>query len=152
MTKLETEILADLLAAKHICLVQMRDIGRRQLEVIDGGDMTSLLDLLSVKQRMLVQLQRIERTLEPFRSQDPEQRQWRTPQHRQACRGQIQQCEGLLAEIMSQEKVCESALRHRRDQAAVQLQDVQLAGRARGAYAAESQQPSSQLDLSSESR
>ena len=149
MMKLETEVLADLIAAKRTCLVQLRDIGRRQLEVIDGGDMTSLLDLLSVKQRMLLQLQRIEHTLEPFRSQDPEQRQWLSPQHRQACRVEIQQCEGLLAEIMTQEKCSESALRLRRDQAAVQLQGAELAGRARGAYVAESRQTSSQLDIRS---
>jgi hypothetical protein len=151
MTKLETDILADLIRAKRACLVRVRDMGRRQLELIDGADMTGLLDLLSVKQQALTQLQRIERTLDPFRGQDPGQRIWRSPQERQNCAAQIQQCEALLAEIISQEKCGESALMRRRDEAAVRLQEVHLAGQARGAYSAQPHDAINQLDLLSES-
>jgi hypothetical protein len=149
MPKLETEILADLIGAKRTCLMRLREMGRRQLELIDGGDMTALLDLLSVKQQSLVQLQRVERTLDPFRSQDPEKRHWPSPQQRQACAEQVQQCETLLAEIISQEKCSESALTRRRDEVALRLQDVHLAGQARGAYTAPFQPEMGQLDLMS---
>ena len=46
MPTLETDILADLIRAKRECLLQLRDLGRKQLELIDEGDMTALLDLL----------------------------------------------------------------------------------------------------------
>ena len=150
MTAPDTDILADLVRAKRSCLIQLRDAGRRQLELIDGGNMTALLDLLAAKQRTIAQLQRIERALDPFRGQDPGQRRWRTPQNRAACSEQLQQCEMLLGEIIGQEKCSESSLTRRRDEAAVRLQGVHLAGVARGAYTAQPQPNVSQLDLLSE--
>jgi hypothetical protein len=150
MTAPDTDILADLVRAKRSCLIQLRDAGRRQLELIDGGNMTALLDLLAAKQRTIAQLQRIERALDPFRGQDPERRRWRTLQDRAACSEQLQQCEMLLGEIISQEKCSEGSLTRRRDEAAVRLQGAHLAGVARGAYTAQPQFNVSQLDLLSE--
>jgi hypothetical protein len=151
MTALETDILADLIRAKRAYLVQLRDMGRRQLELIHHGDMTMLLDLLAAKQRTIAQLQRIERALDPFRGQEPRERRWRTPQDRQRCAEQLQQCETLLVEIVSQEKCSENALLRRRDEAAARLQGVHLAGQARGAYTAPPHPLVNQLDLLSES-
>jgi len=151
MAAFETDILADLIRAKQTCLTQVRDMGRRQLELIDNDDMTTLLDLLAAKQRAIVQLQRIERALDPFRGQDPQQRRWRSPQDRQACAEQMQQCETLLREIIGQEKQSEGALIRRRDEAALRLRGVHLAGQARGAYTAQPQGTVRQLDLLSES-
>jgi hypothetical protein len=151
MPKLETDVLAELIGVKRACLLRLREMGRRQLELIDSGDMISLLDFLSVKQQTLLQLQRIERTLDPFRGQDPEARRWQSPQHRQACAEQVQQCETLLAEIISQEKRGEIALVRRRDEVALRLQGAHLAGQARGAYTAQPQHGIGQLDLMSES-
>lgn len=74
----ETDILKDLIRVKSECLLQLRDIGRKQLALIDEGNMTSLMDVLAAKQRPLVTLQRIERALDPFRKQDPERRVWRS--------------------------------------------------------------------------
>lgn len=144
-----TETLADLIRAKRTCLTQLRDMGRRQLELIEAGEMTGLLDLLSARQRSIGQLQRIERALDPFRAEDPQQRRWRSPQDRAACADQLQQCDALLGEIVSQEKCAEAALILRRDQTAAKLQEVHQAARARGAYAAPSTSIS-QVDLCSE--
>jgi len=38
-----------LIRDKRECLVQLRELGRRQLELIDGGDITGLLDMLAAK-------------------------------------------------------------------------------------------------------
>jgi hypothetical protein len=151
MPTLDTDMLADLIRAKRTCLIQLRDMGRRQLELIDGGDMTTLLDLLAAKQRTLNQLQRVERALDPFRGQDPETRPWRSPDDRAACAEQLAQCEALLGEIVSQEKLSETQLVRRRDEAAARLQGAHLASHARGAYAGVPYANVNQLDLSSES-
>jgi hypothetical protein len=149
MPTLETDILADLIRAKRECLLQLRDLGRKQLELIDEGDMTALLDLLSVKQKPIVQLQRIEKALDPFRSQDPERRTWPSPEARAACSEQVQQNEILLAEVIKNERYCEAALIRRRDEVANQLQGAHLAGCAREAYAGGPDASSHSLDLSS---
>jgi hypothetical protein len=146
----ETDILKDLIRVKRECLSQLRDMGRKQLALIDEGNMTSLMDILAVKQRPLVNLQRIERALDPFRKQDPERRVWRSGSDRAQCAEQIKQCEILLAEIVSQEKCCEAALIRRRDEAAARLQGAHLAGQARHAYLPPVDIPLSQLDIFSE--
>jgi hypothetical protein len=150
MPTFETDILADLIRAKRECLLQLRDLGRKQLELIDQGNMTALLDLLAIKQKPIVQLQRIEKTLDPFRHQDPEQRTWSAPEARAACAEQIEQCDVLLAEVIKNEKYCETALIRRRDETADQLQGAHLAGCARAAYLGGPESPLNQLDLSTE--
>jgi len=147
MPALDTDLLAELIRDKRECLLQLRDMGRRQLELIDEANMTALLDVLMAKQRPLQELQQIERALDPFRDQDPDQRRWRTGEDRRLCTEQLQQCERLLAEIISQEKCSEGALLRRRDEAASRLQSAQLAGQARQAYTAEPHRQTEQIDL-----
>lgn len=146
----ETDALAELIRQKHACLVQLRDMGRRQLELIDAGKVDAVLHLLSDKQRPLTKLQRIERNLDPFREQNPDERRWRTPQDRRLCAEQLQQCETLLSEIVSQEKCSEASLTRRRDEAATKLQGAHRADQARGAYTAPPSGAISQLDLLSD--
>ena len=150
MSEYETDVLAGLIRTKHACLGELRDMGRRQLELIDRDDMTALLDLLAVKQRSLLKLQQIERALDPFRGQAPETRRWRSTEDRDRCAEQIRQCETLLAEIISQEKCGESTLTRRRDDAATRLQGAHLAGQARTAYTAGPAGKPNQLDLLSD--
>lgn len=147
MAAFETDALAELIRAKRACLTQLREMGRRQLELIDAGDMAALLDLLAAKQPLLTKLQEIETGLDRFRGQDPDRRRWRRPTDRDACTEQLRQCEALLAEIVSQEKCSESALRRRRDEAASRLQIAHSASRAREAYTARPHGPINQLDL-----
>ncbi len=146
----QTDILKDLIRVKRECLLQLRDMGRKQLALIDEGNMTSLMDILAAKQRPLVTLQRIERALDPFRKQDPRAARLAFGRRQAQCTEQLKQCETLLAEIVSQEKCCEAALICRRDEAAARLQGAHLAGYARHAYLppADAQLPN--LDLFSE--
>jgi hypothetical protein len=149
-TVLETGLLAELIGRKRDCLVQLRDLGPRQLVLVREGSMTALLDLLSVKQRLLVDLQRLERQLDPFRGQDPDARRWPTPEVRQQTAGRLAECEALLAQIVRQEKQSEEELIRRRNQTAIQLQGIHAAHRARGAYLAPGCGAPGRLDLSSE--
>lgn len=150
MTGFETDVLGELIHQKHDCLTQLRDMGRKQLELVRDGSMAHLLDLLSAKQRVLLELQRIEFQLEPFRNQDPESRQWRTSDARQRCAQELAQCKLLFSEILVQEKQSEQELARRRDETAAQLQGVHRASQARGAYTTAVQSGYSQLDLTSD--
>jgi len=150
MTNLPTDILAQLVRARYTCLAQLHQLGRRQLELIDQGDVTALLDLLSVKQKPLNDIQRIEKALDPYRQQDPEKRSWNSPDERAACARLVQQCDALLKEIVAWEKRCEEIMIQKRDATAVRLQQLRAAGQARGAYTAPATAGVSHIDLSSE--
>jgi hypothetical protein len=147
---METDVLAELIQQKHAFLVQLREMGRKQLASVKDGTMVEVLDILAAKQRVLAGLQRAERAMAPFRGQDPDRRQWRSPELRQACAARLDQCARLLEEILEQEKRAETELVRRRDEAATRLRGVQTAGEARGAYVAQQPCVRSRLDLASE--
>jgi hypothetical protein len=147
MSPLDTDILGQLVRAKRTCLAQLRGMGQRQFDLIESGNMTALLDLLSAKQRPLMELRRIELALDPYRGQDPEKRRWRSAADRAACAREVQDCEELLREIVERERQCEATLVERRDEAAVRLQGFHAASQARGAYVAAPQVEVRQLDL-----
>jgi len=116
--------------------VQMRDLGQKQSELISTGEMASLLRLLSAKNQVIVAIQAIEKELDPFHAQDPEQRQWHSPQARAHCAQLAEECRLLLAEVMQMERDNEQRMTVRRDEVADQLQAAQASSAARGAYQA----------------
>ncbi len=150
MTHMDTDLLAELIQKKQACLTHLRDMGRKQFELVCEGSITGVLDVLSLKQDVLSRLQSIERALDPFRGQDPLGRQWNSPQQRLQCAERLQQCETLLAEILAQDKQSEQEMTRRRDATAQQLQRIHHAGQTRGAYTAPTAQQGRRLDLSSE--
>jgi hypothetical protein len=150
MTAFESDLLSDLIRQKHRCLEHLCTMGRKQLDLVRGGSMTDLLDVLAAKQQVLLHLQRIERGLDPFRGQDPENRVWRSPETRTECAAMVAACESLLGQIIVREKESETALVRRRDEAAVQLEGTRSASEARASYLARSRVAAAHLDLASE--
>ena len=132
----DTNRLAALIAAKVQVLEILARLSRRQLALIDAGEMTALVKLLASKQTVMAQLQTLEGQLQPFRDDDPDARVWQTPADRAACQVQANQCNALLAEALRLEKQAEEAMLRRRDAAAVELAVVHTGSDARSAYAA----------------
>jgi flagellar biosynthesis/type III secretory pathway chaperone len=147
---IETDVLADLIGKKLAILEQLRDLSRRQSDLIEDSDVQRLLSVLSAKQTLLNELQRLQRQLEPFRQQDPESRRWRSPQDRQRCRQLAERCEALLGEIMLVEKQSESEMVRRRDAAVARLEETHSSAEATRAYIGSTPTVRRSLDLSSE--
>jgi len=134
VSQLTTDKLADLISKRHRCLLQLRDLGHKQAELIALGDMAPLLRLLGTKNQLLVAVQAIEQELNPFHKQNPDDRSWPTEAARSKCAEQAAQCRQLLDEVMQLEQQNEKKMTLRRDQVASQLQAAQAASTARGAY------------------
>lgn len=145
----ETDLLAELVARRHGLLGQLHALGRRQVELIEQGDMTQLLQVLSVKHHLLAEVQQVEKRLDPFRGQDPTARAWRTSELREKCAELVGQSDVLMREILEQERRGELTLRQYRDDAAARLQMAHAAGHARTAYVG-STMNAARLDLSTE--
>ncbi|HZN33028.1 MAG TPA: hypothetical protein VFB80_04385 [Pirellulaceae bacterium] len=131
-----TERLAALIAAKRQVLELLTRLSRRQLELIAGGDTPALLKLLTAKDKVLAQLQLLERQLDPFRSENPDERVWSSPAARTACQQEADRASALLAEAMQLERQAEAAMIGRRDAAAAAVASAQVASDAAAAYAA----------------
>ncbi|MEX2173557.1 MAG: hypothetical protein WD872_04290 [Pirellulaceae bacterium] len=132
----DTDRLAELVAVKLKIVELLAQLARRQIALVGDGQMADLLKLLSAKQTVLAQLQQVERQLDPFRTQNPETRTWRTPADRIRCQERARRCEELLAETMHLEKEGEAGMLRRRDSAAAVLHGVSAAADAHAAYAA----------------
>jgi hypothetical protein len=147
----ETQLLAALLDRKHECLVQMRDLGARQLEMIETGDMTMLMKVLSAKQGLINNLNAVERELDPYRDQSPEHRAWSSESERERCAQLAARCQLLFSEIVRLERESESQLTLERDDAERRLRGMHAAAQAHGAYAFETSLLTGSLDLSTQS-
>jgi len=147
MTKIETDILSELVDAKRETLRQLRDLGMQQQRAVESGDTTQLFQVLAAKQRVVEQLQHVERQLAPFHKQEPDQRQWRNAEDRQQCAATAQECSQLLADVIRQERESEQSLILRRDEAANQLKAVHSAAHLRETYDSQSRGTPSRLDL-----
>jgi len=134
--RLSTTNLAGLIDKRQRCLLQLRDLGHKQSELITGGEMGPLLRLIAVKNQLIAALQTIERELAPYHAQDPEQRDWPTAAERAKSAQQAESCRQLLDEVMALERQNEQEMIDRRDKVATQLQAAQAASTARGAYQA----------------
>lgn len=129
-----TEGLARLVAQKRRLLEQLLQTGQRQGELIEAGDITTLLRVLTAKQQLIAALRAVERGLDEFRHEDPEQRVWSSTAHRAACAADTTACRDLLAAVIELEKRHEQTIEQRRDGLADQLRRVQGAHDAAAAY------------------
>jgi hypothetical protein len=134
---LTTERLSELISSKRRILGQLRDIGQRQNDLAASGDIGSLLSLLGAKQQLIAALQELETALRPHYAEDPDKRQWLSPQRRSACAQQASECNALLEEILSFEKLGAEKITVRRNEVAEQLQQVHAAAQVRSAYEAQ---------------
>ena len=131
-----TEQLAELIRRKHQVLVQLLDVGRRQADLVSGGDIAALIALLAAKQQLIGTLQALERELTPYYAEDPDRRIWQSPQERAECARKAADCNALLEEIVRLEKMGAEKMTVRRNDVAEQLQQVHAATQVRSAYEA----------------
>lgn len=132
-----TEQLAELIRQKHQVLVQLREIGRRQTDLVNGGEITSLLKLLAGKQHLIVALQKLESELKPYYGQNPDARTWQSPADRTQCAILASECNAILEEIVTLEKQGAEQMNARKNEVAEQLQQVHAAAHVRNAYQAQ---------------
>jgi len=147
---MDTALLQQLVARKRQVLSLLVQIAQRQSALIAASDMTTLLKLLAAKPGLITQLQQVERSLDPFRTDDPDRRIWASADDRQACQESAAECERLLAELMRIEQRDENEMVRRRDVVAHQLQGVHSAHEARSAYSFAPLSSPASLDLSCE--
>ena len=133
-----TEQLAELIRKKHQVLMQLRDIGRRQADLVSSGEIGALLKLLAGKQQLIAALQTLEGELKPFYGQNPDTRVWRSPAERAQIAQMAAECNTLLEEIVSLEKRGAEQMDARKNEVAEQLQQVHAAAHVRNAYQAQS--------------
>jgi hypothetical protein len=147
---MSTRLLTSLIDRKHAMLTQLRELSRVQVRLVGAGDWATLMRVLSAKGRLIEAVRDLERQLDPFRDQTPDSRSWPDERDRSHCRDVADQCVRLLADVVRLEKESETELVRRRDLAAEELDGIRASAAVRGAYAANSESTSIELNLVSE--
>jgi hypothetical protein len=132
-----TEQLAELIRTKHQVLMRLRDIGRRQADLVASGEIAALLTLLGGKQKLIAGLQELESRLKPFYAENPDARVWHSPADRAQCAQLANECNTLLEEIVALEKLGAEKMNARKSEVAEQLQQAHAAAHVRNAYQAQ---------------
>jgi hypothetical protein len=144
---MDTQILVELVRQKRECLAQLAELVRRQESLIEAEEMAHLLDLLAAKQRLVGELEGIERKLRPFQKQKAEERRWASDRQRAECAADLEACQRMLDQILRQERRSEAELTLRRDRTHERLEGTHRARDARQAYS--SDDGLNQVDFSS---
>ncbi len=146
---LPTDLLIDLLAQKYELLGQLQQLSVRQQQLIAAADMDRLTRLLAARQTLVGHLQQLQRQLEPFRHQDPDARQWRSPRERARGRQLAAECETRLSAILTLEKQSEAEMSRHRMPVNVEIPEFTRAI-ATAAYGQAPPVAGGSIDLSSE--
>jgi len=149
---LSTGRLAALVSKKALLVQELHKLVNKQQQMIYDQEV-DLIPLLAVKQRVLETLQEVDRAMDPFRSQDPDNRQWPSVATRQLCREEADQCEAIFRQILLIENDCTQVLQQQQEKTRQQLQGSVVAGQASRAYqqsTRNSQPQPPHLDLTSE--
>jgi hypothetical protein len=131
-----TARLAQLVELKHEVLTQLCALAQRQIDVVQADEIDRLMSILAEKQPLLELLQRVERSLDPFRQEDPDARRWQAPIDRRRCQQRADRCAVLLTELMAVEKAAEGLLVKAHEQTSRELAAAASALAARQAYVA----------------
>lgn len=121
-------------AARRQCFVELLDLSRQQLGLVESDDYTRLLTLLGGKQQVIHRLEALGRRDPRLWDDWRETRDRLTPPARSACEQVLAETESLLAQLLEQERVSTETLKARRDETARELRSVAAGSRVNQAY------------------
>lgn len=147
---METDRLVELISAKRQTLRTLRELARRQHELIESRQTSGLIAQLAAKQKLLDELTRIESDLNPFRGQDPESRRWRAPEDRARCAAEAAECRELLDEVLALDRQGMETLKARQLETTATIHAAHDAASARSAYIATAGADRARIDLAAE--
>jgi hypothetical protein len=90
----------ELIHRKEELLRRLLPISEQQLAIVRQSNLTVLLQLLAVKQRLMNEFEAIEKQLRPFQEIPPEKREWKNETERLEVGERLECCSAMLEEII----------------------------------------------------
>lgn len=131
----ETDQLVQLIDQKHEVLTQLLTLSQYQLRLAGHSEyIDDLMRVLAAKQTLIERLTHIDRTMDPFRQQNPEARVWRSASERTQCSQKARHCEVLLTELKQLEQKSTEIVTTHRDEISKLLQETNTSVDSASAY------------------
>jgi len=128
------EKLFRLIQKKQERLEQLCDCSRNQLQYVDNGNIDALFELLGVKQKLLLDLEEIDRQISAYQWDDPEKRLWPSPEMRQKCQEAVETCRQLVRKALEHDQEAEKELIAKKNDAQIQLKQFDTQANIQRAY------------------
>lgn len=142
-----TERLFACMFQRYELLDALYTLAETQALIASQNDVDVMLGLLARKQTLLEELATVQERLEPYFTDQPDERVWKSIARRELCRKYSEQGQQLLASIMQLEEGTLTELTSRREAVAAQLQDGKDSIIASTAYKTENVLGNSTLDV-----
>ena len=145
----DTAKLATLVQQKHDVLSQLHALATRQLTLAEEGDSGVMISLIATKQGFIDALMAIEKALAPYRSESPDERVWKSQEERARVAALSQECNELLNELMSLDRLGLERVQARQQQTKIQIDSAHQAASARTAYLTTAPSTPQSIDIAS---
>jgi len=136
---ISTKSFSELIRNEEMLLQQLLLVSERQIQLVEQGNATILLEHLGQRQKLWQEFEDLERQLAPHRETPPESRIWRNPEERQATELSFARCKALLEEIMANDQKSMDQAAVLRDEIDEKIRRIQRTGHAAPAYMKQSQ-------------
>ena len=134
--------------SRVLVLEQILSLSEKQLNLVQLGDTTLLLELLARKQKMFETFETLEQQLDPYRNIEPQDRRWESEQERRDCETAILQCNELLAAVLELDQQSIPEFAQQKDEIQRKLKTMGTSGKAGAVYARQNIIPVSPKTLS----
>ena len=130
----DSEHLFQLVGQKLERLQQLHACSGNQMQYVETEDMGAILEILAAKQRLLIEIEGIDRQIAGYHVDDPEERVWPTDEMREQCREKISQCDRLVREMLEYDQIATERLAEKKSTAKQQLQQFVNTAHVQGVY------------------
>ena len=130
---------SELIRSQEELLKRLLLVSQRQLEIVQTGDGTLLLEHLGKRQQLWNELELLDQQLAPHKTTLPESRVWKYSEERQMTEEALNRCKELMAQILENDAQSMGLAEKLMDEIKEQLQRVQHGGRIASAYGRQSQ-------------
>ena len=129
----------ELIRSEEELLNRLLLVSQRQLEIVEEGNFTILIQHLGLRQQLWNEFELLEQQLAPYKGIPPEHRVWKSPEERQLTEAALNRCKELLEKIMENDEKSMAKTAAQQDEVAEQLGRVKRGGNAAIGYGRQSQ-------------
>jgi len=130
---------SELIRSEEELLQRLLLVSQRQLEIVDMGNSSLLVQHLQQRERLWDEFVLLEQKLAPHKGILPEKRVWESTEERLLTESALNHCKTLLEEIMATDQISLKKAAELKDKAEKDLRRVQLSKNVVPAYTKQSQ-------------
>ena len=130
---------SELIRSEEELLKRLLLVSQRQLELVEEGNVTILIQHLGQRQQLWNEFELLEQQLAPHKGIPPESRVWRNTNERQMTEASLNRCKDLLGKILEIDQMSLTKTAAQKDEVEGQLQRIQRGAPAATAYGRQSQ-------------